>query len=87
VSQNLARMWQLAVRANGKTLKQAIAEMNAATGRRYSYVRVWEWVKGRARVPLDARPHMLEVALPFILKCVAVKLPPADLKELREMLR
>ena len=83
---NLAGMWKVHERGEGRTLVSAIAEMNKATGRRYTYKRVWEWVRGRAPLPTTARSYMLRRALPTILKCVAVRLKPRELRELEEML-
>lgn len=83
---NLAAMWKLHEHGEGRTLVAAIAEMNSVTGRRYKYTRVWEWIKGRAPVPTAARGYMLRRALPTILKCVAVRLKPRELRDLEEML-
>lgn len=85
---NLAKMWEIAERSAGKRLKDAIREMNQATGRRYAYKsHVWPWLAGKKPVPHAARKHMLRVALPTILKCVGMKLGSVRYNDLEEMLQ
>lgn len=85
---SLARMWEIAERSAGKRLKDAIAELNTATGRRYCYKsHVWQWIAGKKPVPHAARAHMLHVALPTIMKCVGIKLGEVRHDKLEEMLR
>lgn len=81
-------MWEIAERSAGKRLKDAIADLNGATGRRYVYkTHVWQWLAGKRPVPHAARAHMLRVALPTIMKCVGIKIGIDRHAKLEEMLR
>jgi hypothetical protein len=82
----LAEIWLMRELADGRTPQQAFAALNAATGRRYDYRRLWEWKTGKRPIPTPARRYMIGVALPYALKCVGLKLGPDSQQRLAEML-
>lgn len=85
-AKGLVGMWVFAVRLNGGTLRKAVADLNAISGRRYTYKRLHDWKAGKRPVPRAAREAMLKMAMPYILRCVGVRLTKQMYDDLVEML-
>jgi hypothetical protein len=78
---SLVDIWLLA-----EAPEQAFARLNAAINRKHDYRRAWEWRTGRRQIPSPARRFIVAAALPYALKCVGVRIAPAFLQDLAEML-
>lgn len=78
---SLVQTWLDAELANGKTQRQAMLDMNKATGYKVDHTTVFRWragamnpddPSGRSPKP-KAREYMLRIAIPAVIKGISKK--------------
>jgi hypothetical protein len=84
-TKTLVESWLAAEYAAGKNKTEATAELNKATGMRYTLHRVLEWEKSEREVPARPRNHMIRVALRQVLETGGVDVERLSAAEIRKL--
>lgn len=76
-SKSLVQSWlEVELTINGRTLSEALFDMNKALGSAHTHSRVREWAENRngrgKRLPREVRIYMAKVVMPHVLKSAGV---------------
>jgi len=76
-AKSLVQSWlEVELNINGRTLSEALFDMNKSLGSAHTHSRVREWAENRngrgKRLPREVRIYMAKVVMPYVLKSAGV---------------